>query len=190
MSGQRPKIVVFTTVFPHPGQPNAGLFVRERMFRVAQHRPLAVVSPQPWFPGQSLIRLLRPGYRPQAPALEIQQGIRVYHPRYLSVPGLLRQFDGWSMALASVGLVRKLKRQGAQLIDAHFTYPDGEAATRLGRWLARSSDGVPKTESLRASSTAEKAKAAGSFAWVGFLAILFTTLASARGRQGGLKRAY
>ena len=137
-------LVVFSALFPSAARPGAGLFIRERMFRVAQHRPLAVVSPQPWFPGQSLIRLLRPGYRPQAPALEIQQGIRVYHPRYLSVPGLLRQFDGWSMALASVGLVRKLKRQGAQLIDAHFTYPDGEAATRLGRWL-----GLPATITLR-----------------------------------------
>ncbi|PKO73634.1 MAG: glycosyl transferase family 1 [Betaproteobacteria bacterium HGW-Betaproteobacteria-17] len=137
-------LVVFSALFPSAARPGAGLFIRERMFRVAQHRPLAVVSPQPWFPGQSLIRLLRPGYRPQAPALEIQQGIRVYHPRYLSVPGLLRQFDGWSMALASVGLMRKLKRQGAQLIDAHFTYPDGEAATRLGRWL-----GLPATITLR-----------------------------------------
>ncbi|MDZ7596217.1 MAG: glycosyltransferase [Thiobacillus sp.] len=137
-------LVVFSALFPSVARPGAGLFIRERMFRVAQHRPLAVVSPQPWFPGQSLIRLLRPGYRPQAPALEIQQGIRVYHPRYLSVPGLLRQFDGWSMALASVGLMRKLKRQGARLIDAHFTYPDGEAATRLGSWL-----GLPATITLR-----------------------------------------
>jgi glycosyltransferase involved in cell wall biosynthesis len=118
------------------------------MFRVAQHRPLAVVSPQPWFPGQSLIRLLRPGYRPQAPALEIQQGIRVYHPRFLSVPGLLRRFDGWSMALASAGLMRRLRRQGARLIDAHFAYPDGEAATRLGRWL-----GLPVTVTLRGTET-------------------------------------
>jgi len=137
-------LVVFSALFPSAARPGAGLFIRERMFRVARHRPLAVVSPQPWFPGQSLIRLLRPGYRPQAPALEIQQGIRVYHPRYLSVPGLLRQFDGWSMALASVGLMRKLKRQGARLIDVHFTYPDGEAATRLGRWL-----GLPVTLTLR-----------------------------------------
>jgi glycosyltransferase involved in cell wall biosynthesis len=60
------------------------------------------------------------------------------------VPGLLRQFDGWSMALASVGLMRKLKHQGARLIDAHFAYPDGEAATRLGRWL-----GLPVTITLR-----------------------------------------
>jgi len=137
-------LVVFSALFPSAARPGAGLFIRERMFRVAQHRPLAVISPQPWFPGQSLIRLLRPDYRPQAPALEIQQGIRVYHPRYLSVPGLLRHYDGWAMALASVGLMRKLKRQGARLIDAHFAYPDGEAATRLGRWL-----GLPVTITLR-----------------------------------------
>lgn len=137
-------LVVFSALFPSAVRPGAGLFIRERMFRVARHRPLAVISPQPWFPGQGLIRLLRPGYRPQAPALEIQQGIRVYHPRYLSLPGLLRRLDGWSMALASVGLMRTLKRQGARLIDAHFTYPDGEAATRLGRWFR-----LPVTVTLR-----------------------------------------
>ena len=137
-------LVVFSALFPSAVRPGAGLFIRERMFRVARHRPLAVISPQPWFPGQSLIRLLRPGYRPQAPALEIQQGIRVYHPRFLSLPGLLRQLDGWSMALASLGLMRRLKRQGAQLIDAHFSYPDGEAATRLGHWL-----NLPVTITLR-----------------------------------------
>jgi teichuronic acid biosynthesis glycosyltransferase TuaC len=138
------ELVVFSALFPSAARPGAGLFIRERMFRVARHRPLAVVSPQPWFPGQSLIRLLRPGYRPQAPALETQDGIRVYHPRYLSVPGVLRQLDGGSMALGSFWLMRKLRRQGAQLIDAHFTYPDGEAAIRLGRWL-----GLPVTLTLR-----------------------------------------
>lgn len=94
-------LVVFSSLFPSAVRPAAGLFIRERMFRVAQHRPLAVVSPQAWFPGQSLIRRLRPGYRPQAPVLEIQQGIRVYHPRFLSLPGLLRRLDGASMALCS-----------------------------------------------------------------------------------------
>jgi teichuronic acid biosynthesis glycosyltransferase TuaC len=137
-------LVVFSTLFPSAARPGAGLFIRERMFRVAQHRPLAVVSPQPWFPGQSLIRRLRPGYRPQAPALEIQQGIRVYHPRFLSVPGLLRKLDGWSMALGSFFLLRRLRAEGAHLIDAHFSYPDGEAAIRLGRWL-----GLPVTITLR-----------------------------------------
>src|SRR5512139_4115922 len=128
-------LVVFSSLFPSPARPGAGLFIRERMFRVAQQRPLAVVSPQPWFPGQSLIRRLRPGYRPQAPALEMQQGIRVYHPRFLALPGLLRRLDGLSMALGSFLLLRRLRAAGARLIDAHFACPDGEAATRLGQWL-------------------------------------------------------
>ncbi|WP_324780154.1 glycosyltransferase [Thiobacillus sedimenti] len=131
-------LVVFSTLFPSVARPGAGLFIRERMFRVAQHRPLAVVSPQPWFPGLALIRRVRPGYRPQAPALEIQQGIRVYHPRFLAAPGILRRFDGLSMALASFFLLRRLKREGARLIDAHFAYPDGAAAVTLGRWLGLS----------------------------------------------------
>ncbi|MDP2028639.1 MAG: glycosyltransferase [Thiobacillus sp.] len=137
-------LVVFSALFPSAVRPGAGLFIRERMFRVAQQRPLAVVSPQPWFPGQALIRRWRPGYRPHAPALEIQQGIRVYHPRFLSLPGVLRGLDGWSMACCSFWLLRRLKQQGARLIDAHFAYPDGEAATRLGHWL-----GLPVTITLR-----------------------------------------
>ncbi|OJZ14874.1 MAG: glycosyl transferase family 1 [Thiobacillus sp. 63-78] len=137
-------LVVFSSLFPSAARPAAGLFIRERMFRVARQRPLAVVSPQAWFPGQSLIRRWRPGYRTQAPALEIQQGIRVYHPRFLALPGLLRRLDGASMALCSFFLVRRLRREGARLIDAHFGYPDGDAAARLGRWL-----GLPVTLTLR-----------------------------------------
>ncbi|HQS98942.1 MAG: glycosyl transferase family 1 [Hydrogenophilales bacterium 16-64-46] len=138
------ELVVFSSLFPSAVRPGAGLFIRERMFRVARHRALVVVSPQPWFPGQGLIRRFRPGYRPEAPAMEIQQGIRVYHPRFLALPGVLRRLDGWSMALATVGLMRRLRSEGARLIDAHFAYPDGEAATRLGRWL-----GLPVTITLR-----------------------------------------
>jgi glycosyltransferase involved in cell wall biosynthesis len=137
-------LVVFSSLFPSVARPGAGLFIRERMFRVARYRPLVVVSPQPWFPGQALIRRLRPGYRPQAPALEVQQGIPVHHPRFLSLPGLLRRLDGWSMALCSYVLLRRLKAEGACLIDAHFTYPDGEAAIRLGRWFD-----LPVTITLR-----------------------------------------
>lgn len=143
-TGDAVDLVVFSSLFPSSVRPGAGLFIRERMFRVAGTRPLAVVSPQPWFPGQGLVRLWRPDYRPQAPALEIQHGIRVYHPRFLALPGFMRRWDGASMALASFLLVRRLKHQGAKLLDAHFAYPDGEAATRLGRWLR-----LPVTVTLR-----------------------------------------
>ncbi len=139
-----PRLIVFSSLFPNARQPRAGLFIRERMFRVGRHLPLAVVSPRPWFPGQALIRRLRPGYRPQPGCLETQEGIEVRFPRFFALPGLLRQFDGFMMALACLPTLRRLKRQGYNVIDAHFAYPDGYAATLLGRWL-----GLPVAITLR-----------------------------------------
>ena len=77
MSGNEPRIVVFTTLFPHSGQPNAGLFIRERVFRVGKRLPLIVVSPVPWFPLQGFIRRWRPHFRPTAASLEIQESFDV-----------------------------------------------------------------------------------------------------------------
>ena len=140
-----PRLVVFSSLFPSTVQPAAGLFIRERMFRVARHLPLTVVAPVPWFPLQALIRLIRPGYRPMPPRREVQDGIVVWHPRFLAVPGVLRTLDGFAMAVGSVLLLWRLKRRfGFQLIDAHFAYPDGYAASLLGRWLK-----VPVTITLR-----------------------------------------
>lgn len=140
-----PRLVVFSTLFPHPGQPNAGVFIRERMFRVAKVLPLTVVAPVPWFPLQGLIRLWRPHFRPTAPQREVQDGIEVWHPRFFSIPGLFKSLDGFFMALGSLPTLLRLKKYfHFNLIDAHFAYPDGYAATLLGRWL-----NVPVTITLR-----------------------------------------
>ena len=142
---EQPRLVVFTTLFPHPGQPSAGLFIRERMFRVAKILPITVVAPVPWFPLQSLIRKSRPHFRPYAPRHEIQDGVEVLHPRFFSVPGLFKSLDGLFMALGSLPTLWRLRRRFAfDLIDAHFAYPDGYAATLLGKWLK-----VPVTITLR-----------------------------------------
>jgi teichuronic acid biosynthesis glycosyltransferase TuaC len=141
----KPRVVVFTTLFPHPGQPTTGLFIRERMFRVAEHLPVIVVAPVPWFPLQGLIRKWKPHFRPDAPRVEQQAGIEVLHPRFFSVPGAFKWLDGTFMALACLPTMLRLKRSFAfNLIDAHFAYPDGYAATLLGGWLR-----VPVTITLR-----------------------------------------
>ena len=140
-----PHIVVLSSLFPNSLQPMAGLFVRERMFRVAEQLPLTVVAPVPWFPFQSLIRRIRPGFRPGAPGTEIQKGITVFHPRFFSVPGVFKSLDGLLMALGCLPRMWRLKRQHRlDIIDAHFAYPDGYAATLLGRWL-----NVPVTITMR-----------------------------------------
>ena len=152
--GGSPAVIVFSSLFPHSGAPGSGLFIRERMFRVARELPLTVVSPKPWFPGQGLIRRFRPHFRPPAPRREVQEGVTVHFPRFLSVPGLFRWLDGFSMALGSYLLVRRLTRkEGYNLLDAHFAYPDGYAATRLGRWL-----GLPVTITLRGTEVPHSRK--------------------------------
>ncbi len=141
----KPHLVVFSTLFPHAGAPNAGPFIRERMFRVGEVLPLTVVSPQPWFPGQALLRRWKPHFRPPALRHESQHGIEVLHPRFFSVPGAFKQLDGLFMALGSYFTLKKLRRAGKlDILDAHFAYPDGFAATLLGTWL-----GVPVTITLR-----------------------------------------
>jgi glycosyltransferase involved in cell wall biosynthesis len=130
-------------LFPHSGQPVAGVFIRERMFRVGKHLPIVVVAPTPWFPCQGILRRLRPHFRPPAPRREVQDGIEIYRPRFFSVPGFFKWFDGWSMAFAALPTLRRLRHR-FDLIDAHFAYPDGYAATLLGKWF-----GVPVTITLR-----------------------------------------
>lgn len=145
MSSCEPRIVVFSSLFPNVSQPNAGIFIRERMFRVGETLPLKVVAPVPWFPFQKLLRTWKPHFRPDAPALEVQDGVEVFHPRFFSVPSIFKSLDGLFMALGSLPILWRLKREfDFQIIDAHFAYPDGYAATLLGRWFK-----VPVTITLR-----------------------------------------
>ncbi|MGB5103118.1 MAG: glycosyltransferase, partial [Steroidobacteraceae bacterium] len=145
MADARPSILVWSSLFPNPAQPQAGVFIRERMFRVGQELPITVISPQPWFPLQGLIRLFRPHFRPQTPKYEQQSGIDIFRPRYFSVPGVLKQFDGLMMAFGACRTVDRLRREGrVDVIDAHFAYPDGYAAARVAGDL-----GIPLTLTLR-----------------------------------------
>jgi teichuronic acid biosynthesis glycosyltransferase TuaC len=132
----QPRLLVLSSLFPSSVQPNAGPFIRERMFRVGRVRPIVVVAPQPWFPGQWLIRRFRPHFRPMAPTRETMDGVEVLRPRFFSVPGIAKRFDGVLMALGAALTVRRLLRaERVNVIDAHFGYPDGAAARWLARWF-------------------------------------------------------
>lgn len=148
-AASRPAVVVLSSLFPSERQPMAGLFVRERMFRVGRDLPLSVVAPTPWFPLQGWLRRFRPAFRPGAPHHERQAGHDVWFPRFFSVPALLKQWDGAFMALCAYPRLKRLQRQGRlDVLDAHFAYPDGYAATRLKRWL-----GVPVCITLRGTES-------------------------------------
>jgi glycosyltransferase involved in cell wall biosynthesis len=145
MAEKGPRLVVLSSLFPSAVRPGTGLFIRERMFRVGRILPIVVVSPQPWFPLQGLIRRIRPNFRPPAPRAETQDGITVLRPRFVSFPGVFRSLDGWLMAVGCYWTLRRLRAEfDFELIDAHFAYPEGYAGVLLGRWLK-----VPVTVTLR-----------------------------------------
>lgn len=136
------KILVVTSVFPNCEQPTLGVFVRERMFRVARQCELKVVAPVPWFP---FIGLLKPGYRPLVPFREVQDGIEVLHPRFFNVPGIFKGLDGFFFFLSALATVARVRREFRfDVIDAHFAYPDGMGAVLLGKIFR-----VPVTITLR-----------------------------------------
>ncbi|HRO60946.1 MAG TPA: glycosyltransferase, partial [Burkholderiaceae bacterium] len=142
-----PRLIVYSSLFPSQSAPSAGTFIRERMFRVARHLPIVVVAPQAWSPFDWAIRLFRPSFRPMAAARETMDGIEVHRPRWLSLPGVGKRFDGWLMARSTERCVREIHRTfGATAIDAHFLYPDGWAATRIAATL-----GLPCTITIRGS---------------------------------------
>jgi teichuronic acid biosynthesis glycosyltransferase TuaC len=143
-----PRVLVFTGLFPSAAAPTAGTFIRERMLRVAKHVPLVIVAPQPWSPVDWLVRLFfRKTFRPQALAFETVEGVDVYRPTYFCVPGIFKRLDGKLMALGASSIVNKLAKEfQPNLIDSHFLYPDGYAASRLAAKLK-----LPLTITIRGS---------------------------------------
>lgn len=149
------RILVFSYIFPSAARPSAGLFVRERMFRVGKRAFVVVVAPQPWFPFQGLLRLLRPDFRNMSVPRELDAGVEVFRPRYFSVPGILKGFDGLFLAISVYPVVRRIARKHRiTLIDAHYGYPEGYAATLLGRWLK-----IPVSVTFRGKEEVQAASA-------------------------------
>ncbi len=124
------RLLVFSTVFPSAAQPHHGIFVRERMRGLPPEVEVRVVAPTPWFP---FVSGLRPGFRPEVPREEVQDGVRVLHPRFLSIPGLFKCLDGVFLFLSTLSTLARLRRDFRfEAIDAHFIYPEGLAAVLHG----------------------------------------------------------
>ena len=131
------KILVFTTLYPNNVWPNHGVFIKERMTRVARLEgcELKVVASVPYFPP------LRLGTRwkfSQVVRKEMREGIETVHPRYFITPKVGMVFYGCTMFLSLLPYVRSLQKNFAfELIDSHFLYPDGMAAVLLGCYLRK-----------------------------------------------------
>jgi glycosyltransferase involved in cell wall biosynthesis len=125
------RALVLSTVFPSRTRPAYGVFVRERARHVAAQCDTVVVSPVPWVPFN---RWVRGDEAARAPFADHQDGIPVYRPRFLCLPELGKTLDGVLYAVSIAPFLLWLRRRFPfDLIDAHFSFPDGVAAAMLGK---------------------------------------------------------
>ncbi len=125
-------ILTLSTLFPNSLQPSHGIFVETRLRRlVADGKVTArVLAPVPWAPPAGAeMRKLR-----AIPDFERRNDLDVDHPRYVVIPKIGMNLTPHLLYRAMRKRLRKMLDAGLKidLIDAHYFYPDGVAATWLG----------------------------------------------------------
>lgn len=132
INGGKPRVLVLARNYPNPLMPTLGLWT-ERLVRAStESADPTVISPVPWSPPGAPEAFSR--FR-RVPRARSEDGIPVHHPRVFTGPGyLLHRFDArlWYPQLRRVA-DRLHRSRPFDLIHAHFIYPEGVIAARLGR---------------------------------------------------------
>lgn len=130
------KILTLTTLYPNSVQQNHGIFVENRIRHLVTNTEVQtlVVAPVPWFPFKNSIFGQYAKFA-RVPKQEVRNGIKILHPRYLLIPKVGMTIAPILMALALIRTIRKIMSDGYDfdVIDAHYFYPDGVAATLLSK---------------------------------------------------------
>ncbi len=135
------KILTFSTLFPNTETPGHGIFVETRLRHLlASFNSVSakVVAPVPWFPFTAEL-FGKYGKYARVPKSELRNNIPILHPRFFQLPKAGMTSAPYSLARASLPALKKLILEGFNfdLIDAHYYFPDGVAASLLGRWLKK-----------------------------------------------------
>lgn len=102
------------------------------MQALARYAELTIAAPIPYCP--LVERMQRYAHRTGIAPYEKRDSLDVYHPRHFSIPMILKPLDGVFFYEALERFVRREKVE-FDLIDAHLAFPDGYAATLLGKKL-------------------------------------------------------
>ncbi|MDI6745949.1 MAG: glycosyltransferase family 4 protein [Rhodocyclaceae bacterium] len=132
------RTLLFSTLYPSSVRPSHGIFVETRLRHLLASGEVEtrVVAPVPWFPF-SHPRFGEYAKHAAVPRHEERNGIRVEHPRYLLLPKIGMNSAPHFLARAGLVAAKRLIASGYDfdLIDAHYFYPDGVAATIIGKML-------------------------------------------------------
>jgi teichuronic acid biosynthesis glycosyltransferase TuaC len=130
------RVLTLSTLYPDTSRPNFGPFVELQTRGLAAHPDveLQVVSPI----GIPPFGRFHPRYKALAalPDVETWNGLTVQRPRFMHLPGTGGRYDSGAIVRAVTPLLRQIRQSFAfDVIDAEFFWPDGPAATALGKAL-------------------------------------------------------
>lgn len=135
-AGRTLRVVSIATMFPNPRMPVHAMFVKQRLDALSRKVDLTVVSPIPWFPGET--KVARYANRNAVPPTDPSAPYPTFYPKYFSIPAFLKPLEGFTVAWC---VWRLLRREGllgkVDLIDCHLGFPEGFAGALLSRFLGR-----------------------------------------------------
>ena len=127
------QILTFSSLYPNNVDASHGIFVERRLKELTSRTAIqsTVIAPVPWFPFRSGV------FGAYAESAAVAQrdrrfGIDIIHNRYPVIPKLGMNLAPGLMARGSRRAVREcITTKSVVLIDAHYFYPDGVAASLL-----------------------------------------------------------
>ncbi|MER2540511.1 MAG: glycosyltransferase family 4 protein, partial [Azonexus sp.] len=134
------RTLLFSTLYPSSIRPVHGIFVETRLRELLKSGEVEtkVVAPVPWFPFKAKVFGEYAQFS-STPGFETRNGVEVYHPRYFLPPKVGMNVAPYTLAKAALPTIRKLITDGYDfdLIDAHYYYPDGVAASLIAKTLGK-----------------------------------------------------
>ena len=134
------RTLLFSTLYPSSVRPVHGIFVETRLRELLKSGEVEtkVVAPVPWFPFKGKMFGEYAQFA-NTPCFEIRNGVEVYHPRYFLPPKVGMNIAPNTLAKAALPAIRQLIKDGYDfdLIDAHYYYPDGVAASFIAKALGK-----------------------------------------------------
>ena len=132
------RLLTFSTLYPNDQRPNHGIFVENRLRHLVASGEVrsSVIAPVPWFPSSAAVFGAWAAHA-STTRREMRHGLVVDHPRYPVIPKLGMSVSPWLLYRAALPSIHRLCAAEGRpdVIDAHYVYPDGVAATWLGRRL-------------------------------------------------------
>ena len=120
---------MFSSSFPSAAKPADGLHVREHAQATARFADVEVLAPVAWPPQGVGVRGRSYNVVPQ---IERVEGLPAHHPKYATLPRLLRTALPLSLALSCARAALAIKRRFPyNIIHATTAWPDGVAAAGL-----------------------------------------------------------